>query len=437
MEHLCILLRVLPLGTVFLGVGSCTCLAPNKLFHQLSPPPKNIFPHSACLSENESAKRRVSNEGAVAADGEHIYRGVLSMLIADLIELLENIAPPDLADEDDRIGLQVGDVTGDVTRVCVSLDTTPAIIHKVIDSSAGILIAHHPLIYKPLASVTEDQPVARCVTELIRANVALFVMHTNYDSAPGGTNDILAESLGLCECAPLVERRQDAFFKIAVYVPEDRVEDIRDAMATAGAGHLGHYTHCSFRTRGIGSFVPLSLAQPYIGSAGKLEEVDEYKLEMVCAGSWLEEVLAAMIEKHPYDEVAYDVYELANEPVIYGYGRVGTLKTPATFEDFAAKVKSTLQPKYMKVEGNPAKLIKRVALCTGSGSGFYRDALRAGADVYITGDTKHHDILDANAHGLAIIDAGHYDTEAPAMRVLTERLRKILAGSGMEVEYIE
>ncbi len=357
--------------------------------------------------------------------------------INDFIEELEFIAPPDLADADDNVGLQVGNRENAVRRVCVSVDTSARVIDSAIERKADLLIAHHPLIFKPLKSLTQDDPVALRVTKLIRANTALFTMHTNYDSAPGGINDVLADKLGVLDCEVLITRKSDPSVKIVVFVPEEAVESVRNAMAEAGAGIIGQYTHCSFRTPGTGSFVPLPAAQPYIGSAGKLEEVEEYRLEMACAASWSGNVIAAMLETHPYDEVAYDIYELANEPITYGYGRVGTLDKQISLSEFADKVKSTLGLEYAKVSGDLDKQIERVALCGGSGSSLFREAVHECADVYVTGDTKHHDILDADALGLAMIDAGHFETEKPGMVALAQRLTKTFAGSGVEIDYIE
>ena len=357
--------------------------------------------------------------------------------VADVIEELESIAPPELADDDDRIGLQVGSTRTRIGRICVSVDTSPPTVDVAIGKKADLLIAHHPLIHSPLESVAEGNPVADRVVKLIRANVAVYIMHTNYDTAPGGLNDVLAQLLGVSGCWPLTNRKQDKFCKISVFVPEEAVETVRNAMAEAGAGRIGQYTHCSFRTRGTGSFVPLPAAQPYTGSVGKLEEVEEYRLEMICAGSWLDPVVDAMLEKHPYDEVAYDVYELANEPVIYGYGRVGMLEKEMTLEEFGDHVKDALGLNYARIAGDPAKPIKRVALCGGGGSSLFKDAVRAGADVFVTGDTKHHDILDANALGLAMIDAGHLDTEKPGMAALAERLKKSVSDAGVEIEFIQ
>ena len=359
------------------------------------------------------------------------------LTVADVIDELEDIAPPDLADADDRIGLQVGDPSGEVRRLYVAVDPSVAVIDSAAESQADLLVTHHPLIYNPLTSLTEADPVGRRVAKLVRANASLFVMHTNYDTVPGGVNDVLAPLLGVVGCEPLTTRHSDPLSKIVVFVPEEAVERVRNAMADAGAGMIGQYTHCSFRSSGVGSFVPLTAAQPYIGSAGKLKEVEEYRLEMVCAGSWVDYAVAAMIEAHPYDEVAYDIYELANEPLKYGYGRVGTLEEEMSLRDYVEKIKRALGLEYAKFSGDPNRPIKRVAFLSGGGSSLYKEAARAGADVYVTGDTKHHDHLDANALGVAMIDYGHFESEKPGMVALAERLKKTFAGSGVEIEYVE
>ncbi|MCE5315097.1 Nif3-like dinuclear metal center hexameric protein [bacterium] len=358
-------------------------------------------------------------------------------IIADIIEQLNNWAPPELADDGDPIGLQIGDHRREAKKICVCVDTSPKIIDRAVELKADLIVAHHPLIYAPLKSLQAGDPVADRVTKLVKNDTALFVLHTNYDTTPGGINDVLAEKLGVTGCSPLTNRRQDTFYKVVTFVPEEAVEGVRNAMAEAGGGRIGQYTHCSFRVNGTGSFVPLPMADPYVGDVGKLSEVDEYRLEMICAESWLDSVIEAMIEKHPYDEVAYDVYQLANDPVIYGYGRVGILAKDTPLEEFAEKMRVILGVKYLKVEGNRTKPVRKVALLGGSGSSLFREAVVAGADVYVTGDTKHHDILDANSYGMAIIDAGHFETERPGMMALCEKLKSNYAGSGMDIEYIE
>jgi dinuclear metal center YbgI/SA1388 family protein len=357
--------------------------------------------------------------------------------IAEIIEQLEIWAPPDLAEEGDPIGLQVGDRSRDVKKICVTVDTSPRIIEYALEMEADLIVAHHPLIYKPLKVLTPEEIAADRVIKLVKAGAALYVMHTNYDTAPAGINDILAELLGVVGCKPLTNRRQDSFYKIVTFIPGEAVESVRNAMAESGAGRIGQYTHCSFRVSGMGSFVPLPMADPYVGDVGKLAEVEEYRLEMICAESWLDSVVEAMIEKHPYDEAAYDLYQLANDPIIYGYGRVGTLEHEMSLKDFAEKVRTDLDVKCLKVEGDFKKPVRKVAVLGGGGSSHFKDALSAGADVFVTGDTRHHDVLDANAYGLAMIDAGHFETERPGMIAITHRLKNNYAGCGMEIHYIE
>ncbi|MGI6295807.1 MAG: Nif3-like dinuclear metal center hexameric protein [Armatimonadota bacterium] len=357
--------------------------------------------------------------------------------VFDIVNDLENIAPPQLADPEDKIGLQAGDMATQVKHVCVVVDVTDRVIETAIERRSDMIVAHHPLIFKPLTSVAQTNPVQRRLIALIKANIALFVMHTNYDAARGGINDVLAEALGVVGSEILTTQATDPFVKVVVFVPAEAVEEVRNAMSDAGAGVIGQYTHCSFRSAGTGSFVPMSAAHPYIGSAGKLEEVDEYRLEMICTASETNDVVDAAVEAHPYDEVAYDIYELANEPVSYGYGRIGSLDEEMTLSAFADRVKAALGLEYIKVAGNVDQKIRRVAVCGGSGSGQYKEAAAAGADVYVTGDTKHHDILDANDLGLSIIDAGHFHTEKPGMVALANRLKRMYENHGIEVDYVE
>lgn len=354
-----------------------------------------------------------------------------------VIQELEAIAPPQMADADDPIGLQVGDPAAEIRRICVSVDVTPQLVAQVAGRAADLLVAHHPLIYKPLRSLAEDDPVCASVVKLVRANAALYVMHTNYDTAPGGTNDVLADLIGVRDTRPLTNRHQDRLYKICVFVPEEAVSRVRDAMAEAGAGRIGNYSHCSFRSRGTGTFVPLAGARPYLGEVGQMEEADEYRLEMLCAGSVRDQVVSALLESHPYEEVAYDIYELANQPASFGYGRVGRLDAPTRLRDFAERVRKALNVGCLKVAGDPDAQVESVALCSGGGSSLCREAVESGAQVYLTGDTKHHDLLAATAHGLAVIDAGHFETEKPGMVALAERLASSPLAAGLQVEYIE
>lgn len=353
--------------------------------------------------------------------------------VREIIFELEKIAPPRLADEGDKIGLQVGSYDADVTKVAVAVDPSVSVIDRAVDSGCELLVCHHPLIYTPLETLAAGEPTQDKVIKLIEAGTSLYVMHTNYDSAPGGVNDILAERLGVHNTRLLVTRHRERYLKIAVFTPSESIDVVRNAMAEAGAGIIGNYDYCSFRTAGTGTFRPLPDAQPYIGEVGQLEEVDEYRLEMIVPEWRLGPVVDAMIQAHPYEEVAYDVYRLENPPRTYGYGRVGQLDDPIKLKDYRKLVEDALDYRETRMVGDPERQVKVVAVMSGSGRRYLSNAVSTGADVYITGDMGHHDMDNAEALGLAVIDVGHYASERPAMEVLAENLSQKYAETTLQV----
>lgn len=358
------------------------------------------------------------------------------MKLKNIILDLEEIAPPRLADEGDKIGLQVGDIEAEVRRVAVAVDPTPSVIDSALANGVDLLVCHHPLIYRPLETLAAGEPTRDSLIKLIAAGAALYVMHTNYDSAQGGINDVLAERLGVHVTGLLAVRRQERLYKLAVYTPEESVDEVRDAMADAGAGGIGNYTHCSFRSPGTGTFLPLAGAEPYVGEVGAIEEVNEYKLEMLVSEWNLKPVVDAMLLKHPYEEVAYDVIPLANEPYTHGFGRLGSLKRAMKLSEFRRHVEEVLRYRETRMIGDPDTPVEIVAVCGGAGKSFIADARAAGANVYVTGDMTHHDFLAADAIGLAVIDAGHYHTERPGMQELVGRLGRKYVEEPVHVEFI-
>jgi len=342
--------------------------------------------------------------------------------LADIIHNLEKIAPPQLAYEGDRIGLQVGDVGSDVRHIVVAVDPTPAVVDFAIESKADLLVTHHPLIFTPLNSLAAGNIVQDRIIKLIKAGVALYVMHTNYDSAPEGINDSLANRLEIKVTGNLRANNCARLFKIVVFTPVEAVESVRDAMADAGAGVIGNYSHCSFRTQGIGTFLPQPGTNPVIGNIGAVQSVEEYRLEMIVAESNLDEVIDAMIKAHPYEEVAYDIYALENKVSAYGYGRVGNLENPITLGEFENIVRDRICSGSLRVVGSKDNMVQTVGLCGGSAGKFIKDAKSNGVDVFLCGEMSYHEMLDADAMGLAVIAAGHYETEKPGMEELANRL---------------
>lgn len=359
------------------------------------------------------------------------------MNVQDVIDQVESIAPPWLADEGDPIGLQTGKRDSAVRRILMCVDVTPSVVEQAVGVGAEMIVSHHALIYSPLRSLERSDARMDAIARLVAENIAVFVAHTNYDSAPAGMNDVLAELLGISALDVLSVRRTDPYLKLAVFVPMEALDAVRGALSTAGAGVIGNYSECAFTTCGKGYFRPLEGSDPYIGSIGKLEEVEEYKLEMIVPESLLSQAIDAMLSAHPYEEVAYDVYRLENRSITYGLGRVGTLEQPMELGQFARIVEERLDVQGLRMVGDSGRLVERVALCAGGGDFLIEDAHRAGADVYVTGTASYHRLLDADALGLALIDAGHFETERPGMKEMAHRLDREMAEDAVEVRYVE
>lgn len=339
----------------------------------------------------------------------------MSVKCRDIIAKLEQLAPSYLAEDWDNIGLLVGSPEQTIHKVIVTLDIDSEVISEAIAVGADMIITHHPLIFKGISHIRTDLPLGSMLSALIKHGIAVYAAHTNLDSAPRGVNDVLARKFNLLDVAPLTTVYQETLHKLAVFVPVTHVEKVRMAMAEAGAGHIGNYSHCTFQTQGIGTFLPLAGTTPFIGEQGKLEYVEEYRLETIVAKSRRSEVIAAMLAAHPYEEVAYDEFVLKNSGFRHGLGRVGRLTESIPLEEFMKKVKTALHIDTIKVAGPANAIISTVAVCGGSGASLIETASKAGADVLVTGDVKYHDAQQAIAEGMVVIDAGHFATEQPVV----------------------
>ena len=355
--------------------------------------------------------------------------------VRDVLGVLDGLAPRYLALDGDPGGLLVGDPQAPVERVGVALDATRAVVEAAVRRGIDLIVAHHPLIYHPLKAARADDPVGGIVLACARAGVAVAAAHTNWDVAPGGINDVLAGLLGLTNTRPLQMTYREPLVKIAVFVPREAREGVLDAMAGAGAGALGNYDRCAFMTVGTGTFRPLPGADPYVGTVGEPEAVPEERLEMIVPEARSAGVIAAMKNAHPYEEVAYDVYALANAGEQHGIGRVGTLPRRASSEEFVQSVKDALAFPEVRVAGPEDRGVKTVAVCGGAGAFLMGDALSAGADAFVTSDVRHHEFVEAAARGLLLLDAGHAATETPGTRELARRLAETLAPGGIGVSF--
>jgi dinuclear metal center YbgI/SA1388 family protein len=325
-----------------------------------------------------------------------------------ILQLMERLAPKHYAVPDDKIGLQVGSVAKEIRKVLVTLDVTPAVVEEAAALGAELIIAHHAVIYRPLAHLRTDTPAGALAASLLRKDIAVYISHTNLDTAEGGINDWMAEALELSGRDVLEEVHTDKLYKLVVFVPETHHETVRTAMFSAGAGWIGNYSHCSFNIEGTGTFLPREGSDPFIGKEGKLEQTKEVRLETVVPLSARKKVISAMLKAHPYEEVAYDLYSMDLKGRSFGLGRVGVLPAPESLDRFAERVKTALQVPFVRMVGDGSRSIRKVAVLGGAGAKYIRHAMFAGADVLVTGDIDFHSAQDAAAAGISIVDPGHH-----------------------------
>jgi dinuclear metal center YbgI/SA1388 family protein len=352
--------------------------------------------------------------------------------VADMIALMDAIAPPRLAEDWDNPGLQFGDPGNTVSRVMVSLDPTPAVIQGACDAGAELLITHHPLFFQPLKKIDLRTPLGKMITTLARHGLAVFCAHTNLDAVSGGLNDIFAEMLGLrditvlCPSAPV-----ETACKLVVYAPKDHCPRLLDVFFAYDQGVIGQYSCCTFRQAGTGTFKPGPAARPLIGGPGEMVHADEYRIEATIKPSLVKELVAALRDVHPYETMAWDVYPLYPETPADGLGRIGVLPEPMDPAMLARTVKSAMGIEWVRVAGVNDRLIRKVAVCTGSGSGLLQAFFASGADALITGDLRYHDARELEMNGRIAIDVGHF----PSERLMIELIRQRLAVKCREHNY--
>ena len=354
--------------------------------------------------------------------------------IQDLVGLLNRLYPSRLAEDWDNVGLQVGDPEEVVQRVLVALDPTLEAVETAIKSGCQALITHHPLIFHPLKKVVPNSEVGCVLFHAIQNRLALVVAHTNLDRARDGLNDWLAGRLGLLNIKPL-EAKKGELLKLVVYIPVDFGEEVAESLFAAGAGDVGEYDQCSFRTFGKGTFRPGAGTSPFVGEPGRREWVEEMRLEVIVPRENLERVIRKLHQVHPYEEVAYDLIPLENPRQDLGLGRIGRLPGKTSLAQFAVRTKALLDAPVIRLVGDSERNIEKVAVCGGSGACLIGEAVRQGADLLITGDLKYHEARNAEAHGLAVIDAGHFHTEKWMIPNLAERLKKQAEKLGYEITF--
>lgn len=331
------------------------------------------------------------------------------MNIATIIQALEQIAPPSYQESYDNAGLLTGMPHWECTGVLCTLDATEAVIDEARQNGCNLVVAHHPIIFSGLKKINGKNYVERTVIAAVKNDIAIYAIHTNLDNLLEGVNGKIADVLGLKNRKVLLEK-QNTLLKLIIFAPEKDAETIREAAFKAGAGKIGNYSECSFNLQGTGTFKAEEGADPHIGEIGKRHEEPEYKIEIIFPAYLQHRIVDAMIDAHPYEEVAYDILPLANYFKDLGTGLSGDLPKPLSAEEVLTMVKERFNISVIRHTQLLGKPIKKIAVCGGAGSFLTRQAITAGADLFITSDVKYHEFFDAEDK-LVLADIGHWESE--------------------------
>lgn len=347
--------------------------------------------------------------------------------VQNVIDKLEIMAPPSLAASWDNVGLLLGDRKAIVQKVLTCLTLTEDVATEAASTQVQMVVTHHPILFRGAKRLTTDSAEGRTILKLVGAGIAVYSPHTGFDDGPGGINDQIAAALGLTKLRPLRSNPPEEC-KIVVFVPDNDLMKVSDAIFQAGAGVIGQYRECSFRLAGTGTFFGEEAANPTVGQKGRREEVNEWRLEAVCHKSKINAVIEAMKAAHSYEEPAFDVYSLVSIKGRTGAGRIGELATAMSLRELAQTAKRILKAGIVQVVGELDRIVRRMAIACGAAGEFLDDAQRANADVFLTGEMRFHDYLAAQAAGIALVLPGHYATERSAVESLAKWLSDQIPG---------
>ncbi|RYY88577.1 MAG: Nif3-like dinuclear metal center hexameric protein [Chitinophagaceae bacterium] len=340
------------------------------------------------------------------------------MKIKDILLVIERFAAPELQEDYDNAGLISGDRGWECTGVLCTLDATPEVIEEAIARGCNLVVAHHPIVFKGLKRINGKSYIERAMITAIKNDIAIYACHTNLDNVIEGVSRRMADQLGLAGGKVLAPKTRQ-LRRLITFAPEANADTVRDAVFAAGAGHIGNYAECSFNTVGEGTFKAEEGANPYVGEVGARHREREVKIEIVFPFFLEEQVVRALLEAHPYEEVAYDIFTMENSHFGIGAGLIGDLPEPLEPEAFLRLLKKAFGLQVVRHTAFPGRPIKRVALCGGSGAFLIRKALAAGADAYVTADVKYHEFFDAEGQML-LADIGHWESEQFTVDLLQE-----------------
>ncbi|NHE59660.1 Nif3-like dinuclear metal center hexameric protein [Cyclobacterium plantarum] len=341
-------------------------------------------------------------------------------LIKDIISHLESIAPPPYQESYDNSQLLVGNPDSPVEGILCALDVTEAVVEEAKSKGCNLIIAHHPILFKGLKSLTGKNYVERTVIKAIKEDIAIYAIHTNLDAVDQGVNQKIAQKIGLSETRILAPKK-GVLTKLTTFIPKEKAGEVLQALYKAGAGNIGNYSHCSFQTEGQGSFLPMENAQPSIGSRGKEEMVTEKRVELMFPSHLQSKIIHELKVAHPYEEVAYYLHPLENEHQDVGSGMIGHLPEPLSGMDFLEHLKKSMGLQVLKHTAILDKKVSKVALCGGAGIFLLGRAIKSGADVFVTADVKYHDFFEADQQ-ILLADIGHYESEIYTKELLKDLL---------------
>lgn len=346
--------------------------------------------------------------------------------VKQITRYLEDFAPRVYQESYDNSGLIVGDFSMEVTGVIVSLDAVESIVDEAIAKGCNMVVAHHPIVFKGLKKLNGRNYVERTVIKAIKNDIAIYAIHTNLDNVAGGVSFKIAEKLELEQVKVLAPKKQNQM-KLTVFVPKENTQTVLEALGKVGAGKIGNYEYCSFRTEGTGTFKGNEETNPTVGEKGKLEEVTENRVEVIFPAYLEGRVMQALRQAHPYEEIAYYLHALENTNSQVGSGAIGNLPKSLSGEDFLKFLKEKMALQCIRHTELLERDIKKVAVCGGTGSFLLPKAMGKGADVFITADYKYHEFFDADGQ-ILIADIGHYESEQYTSELLRDYLKPNFEG---------
>ncbi|TAH31359.1 MAG: Nif3-like dinuclear metal center hexameric protein [Cytophagales bacterium] len=346
------------------------------------------------------------------------------MKIFDIITELEKFAPLSYQESYDNSGLLVGNTQSEISQILISLDCTEKVIDEAIQRNCNLVISHHPIIFKGLKKITGNTYIERTIIKAIKNDIAIYAIHTNLDNVLGGVNFKIAEILGL-ENVQILAPKSQILKKLTVFVPLKNTEEVASKLYNAGAGQIGNYKNCSFKSSGIGTFQPNSSANPFLGQINNTETVKEDKLEVIFPSFLEKKIILEMKKAHPYEEVAYYLEILENENQEVGSGAVGILKIKDTNYSVYEHIKKAFNLTFLKRTETTFEINNdlKIAVCGGSGVFLLSQAIKQKADIFITSDVKYHEFFDADSK-ITLIDIGHYESEQFTKELLFDIINK-------------